>query len=462
MKKTILTGTSILVMILFLSFGENEKFCKTTTIALNKVSPYYDGQWQGMGVASDGACYFGTSCHSAKHGGGFFRFDPETKQFDVLTDDLTRLVGDDITKNTPQGKCHSPVIECNGSIYLSTHLAAYWGDSVLNRYAGSYILSYDLKAKKWHNYGIVKPRYSTYSAIEVDAKRGKIYAMIVPFAPKDKAVDGNHLYQIDMKTAEKRDLGRLGDGTGNFFFFLDDRGRIWSPIWGGNGQLYCYDPDKDKLITYENAFPEPRLAMDGAPVVTASMGLAARAWTWVKPIDGGKRCLFTMGDWGGGDERLWIFDPSKSIETKEAFTPVCYIGSTFLSLALYGNRVFYIQRGDYTTERGYDCEAYRDIPPDANGYSVNNLHLKSVSLDPGDPHRYIDHGKIIDQDGRTPVYIASLAADNKGNIFMNGGWLVKPGDQPTLQYKFGTTDAEEYRALIRGEFFAWVNVSKDL
>ena len=27
---------------------------------------------------------------------------------------------------------------------------------------------------------------------------------------------------------------------------------------------------------------------------------------------------------------------------------------------------------------------------------------------------------IIDQDGRTPAYIASLAADEKGNIFMEG------------------------------------------
>jgi len=462
MMKTIPSTISILALIAFLGTGcdrDKEKFCMTNSIALNKVSPYYDGQWQGMGVASDGACYFGTSCHSAEHGGGYFRFDPATREFEVLTEDFTKLVGDDITKNTPQGKCHSPIIESNGKIYLSTHLAAYWSDSVLNRYAGSYILSYDLKEKKWHNFGVVKPRFSTYSAIEVDGARGKIYAMIVPFSPLDTA-DGIFMYQIDIKTGEKRELGQLSHGKGNFWFYLDDRGRVWTTVWYGSSKLHCYDPDLDSILTYEDPFPEARLAPDGAVADTSSSG-KSKAWTWVKPIDGGKRCLFTMGDWGGGDERLWIFDPSKSLENGEAFTPVCYLGSTFLSLALSGNRVYYVQRGDLTTERFYDCEANRDIPPDSSGYSVNNLHLKSVALNQDDPKPFIDHGRIIDQDGRTPAYIASLAADEKGNIFMEGGWLTRPGDKPTLQYNWASPQTLKYKELKRGEFFAWVNI-KDL
>jgi hypothetical protein len=40
-----------------------------------------------------------------------------------------------------------------------------------------------MKEQKWTNYGIIKPRFSTYSPIEVDAKRGRAYAMVVPFAP---------------------------------------------------------------------------------------------------------------------------------------------------------------------------------------------------------------------------------------------------------------------------------------
>jgi hypothetical protein len=455
MIKKHLSGLIAVAFLVILCSGINGKFCTVNSIALNKISPYYDGQWQGIIAASDGACYFGSSSHTMLHGGGLFRFDPSKKQFDVLTDDLTKLVGDDITKNTPQGKCHCPIIEVDGTLYLTTHLAAYWKD-VLHKYAGSYFLSYNMKEKKWTNYGIIKPRFSTYSAIEVDAKRGKAYAMVVPFAPQDTA-EGNHLYQIDLKTKQKRDLGRLSNGKACFWFYLDDQGRVWSSVWHGTNALQCYDPETDKIITYQNAFPEPKIAPNGNPIEKVSFN--ELCWTWAKSIDGGKRCLFTMGDYGGGDERLWIFDPHKNISSKEAFTPICYIGNTFLSVALGGRRVYFIQRGDNKSSRGYSTEGNRDLPADENGYHVNDLHLKSVSLDQNSSHPFIDHGKLIDQDGRTPAYIGSLAADDKGNVFIDGGWLIKPGDQPTLKYIY---EGNYYETLKRGEFFAWVNINKDL
>ncbi|HXI00047.1 MAG TPA: hypothetical protein VNI52_07240 [Sphingobacteriaceae bacterium] len=190
-----------------------------------------------------------------------------------------------------------------------------------------------------------------------------------------------------------------------------------------------------------------------------------------------------MGDYGGGDERLWIFDPQKDISSKEDFTPVAYIGNTFLSVALGGNRVYFIQRGDNSLSRHYDTEGKRDVAPDKNGHHVNDLHLRSVALDKNDKHPFIDHGKLIDQDGRTPAYIGSLAADNKGNVFMSGGWLTKPGDQTTLMFLFkdskgkvygplehpgqqskneNESSASQYQKLKRGEFFSWVNVNNDL
>jgi hypothetical protein len=124
-----------------------------------------------------------------------------------------------------------------------------------------------------------------------------------------------------------------------------------------------------------------------------------------------------------------------------------------------GNRLYYIQRGDYVTERDYSIGGTRDLPPDKNGYHVNNLHLRSVSLDPEEGYPIIDHGRIIDQDGRTPGYICSLAADDRGNVFICGSWVVKPDDQPTLKYNF---EEDSFEPQNRGEFFAWVNVNQDL
>lgn len=458
---------------------EDQKFCVANTISLNKISPYYDGQWQGITVASDGNCYFGSASHGLEHGGGFFKFDTATKKVDVLAKDLTQLVGDDVTKNSPQGKVHSPIVEHNGNLFFATHLAAYW-DEVLDKYAGSYFLKYNLADKTFTNYGITKPGFSTYSAIDIDKKRNKAYLMIVPFAPKIKA-EGMHLYQLDLLTKEKRDLGKIDEGKASFHFFVDDTGKVWISMWKGNGTLYCYDPAKDKIIKYNNAFPQPKLYPDEK--IASDAAMKGASWTWAQAIDGGKRCLFTMGDYGGGDERLWIFDPSKGIESKEAFTPVGYIGNTFLSVALGGNRVYFIQRGDNTVSRHYDTEGNRDLPADENGYHINDLHLKSISINTDGENSIIDHGKLIDKDGRTPAYIGSLAADDKGNVYMSGGWLTKPGDQPTLMYLFKDSKGKvngplehpgresdkansayttQYLKLKRGEFFSWVNINEDL
>jgi hypothetical protein len=465
MKKAVLVGSVATLAVLagILAIGlhcrSKEKYCTTYSIAINKVSPYYDGQWQGITVASDGACYFGSSCHGLNHGGGFFRFDPNTKQFDVLTDDFSKLVGTDLSKNTPQGKCHSPIIEVDGTLYLATHLAAYW-DDVLDRYEGSHLLSYTLKTKKWRDFGVIKPHWSTYSAIEVDPVRRKIYAMERLFAPK---AEGMRLFQVDVKSGEKRDLGKV-DGEAAYWFYLDNTGKLWFPTRYSRGQLYCYDPKTERIGTYENAFPSPRYAPAGTPCEKGrTKGQAS--WGWAKAIDGGKRCLFTQGDDAGDDERLWIFDPAKDIATKDAFTPICYVGNTFLSVALGGNRVYYIQMNDNAASRNYNIEFNRGIHPDQNGHHRHNLHLRSVALDRKDPRPYVDHGRIIDQDGRTPGYFGSLAADDKGNVFLVGSWLVRPGDQPTLRYTHNVNTISKgkvFETLIRGEFFAWVNVSEDV
>ena len=57
--------------------------CSVRSISLNKFVKYFDGQWQGITVGSDGACYFGASSHSPRHGSSFFKFEPGTSESDI-------------------------------------------------------------------------------------------------------------------------------------------------------------------------------------------------------------------------------------------------------------------------------------------------------------------------------------------------------------------------------------------
>ncbi len=160
-----------------------------------------------------------------------------------------------------------------------------------------------------------------------------------------------------------------------------------------------------------------------------------------------------MGTWGGGDERLWVFDPSKDIESGEAFQPIASIGSTFLHVALGGERVYFVQYEDLNDERTKGAEFEREKDPDVVGYT-ESLHLRSVSIS-GSDHEVIDHGRIIDQEGRACRFINSLAADEKGRVYMNGSFYVNSPKEATLQILFQSHPGEDlYKLVKRGEFFA--------
>jgi hypothetical protein len=299
---------------------------------------------------------------------------------------------------------------------------------------------------------------------------------VVPFLDELVEADGSHLYSVDIETGEMKDLGLVAEkrSAASKTFFIDHEGNCWFTLWkrnqhlhddentgtyqpyyeNDNGNLYCYRPALDKIETYYDVLPYGEL-IDGTPVTEESYR-KERAWTWsdVLPGSGNKKCLFTMGTWGGGDERLWIFDPSKDIESGEAFQPIAYIGSTFLHTALGGDRVYFVQYEDLEDERTTGAEFERESDPDVVGYD-ESLHLRSVSITGGIDQKVTDHGKIIDQDGRALRFTNSLAADDKGRVYINGSFYVNSPKEASFQILFYTHPGEGlYKLVKRGEFFA--------
>ena len=444
-----------------------QKVCHAYSIALNEIEPDYDGQWQGITVASDGNCYFGSSTHSHRHGVGFYRFDPRTRELTTLAKDMTLVCGEDPTKTPPQGKIHSPIVECDGWLYFTTHLSNYW-DEAKDTYTGAHVLGYELATGSFRDLGIVRPRFTVYSAINVDPVRKKLYAHSVPMAEEDRANDGCHIYRIDIPTGEMQDLGKVIQKSWGacFWFYVDHEGNCWFTEWhrggifpeGGHGNLYRVAADSDRIERYDGVLPQCALWPDGELLPEEDQ--LDRSWSWAQALPGRERCLFAMGHLSGEDERLWIFDPSKDLQTGEAFERVGYIGPTFLPVALGVNHVYYIQRGDLVSYRGYSGEAEREKDPDVYG-KTDDYHLKSISLLPEDKGAVIDHGLIVDQKGRTARMIDSLAADQEGRVYSVGSWHILPGDQPTLQYDW-EKPVKEFEVTKRGQFFACCDVSQDI
>lgn len=439
---------------------------KVYSISMNKICKEWDGQWQGMAVASDGNCYFGSSTHAKSHGAGFHKFDPRTYRHTMIVEDMTYQCGE---QDLPfqQGKIHSPIVECDGWLYFCTHLSNYWKEGI-EAYPGAHVFGYEMATGEFRDYGIVKERYSIYSAIAVDPVLKKLYVFSVPFVPELYKSDGCHLMSIDMVTGEKKDCGKVVDGRlgASFWFFVDKDSNVWFTLWKRNyvyendfGNLYCYNPEADSIKVYDNVLPKGQL-IDETPVSEARN--EQRAWTWLSPFPGRDKCYFIQGTLGGGDERLWIFDPSKDIVSGEAFEPVAYIGSSYFETAVGGDRLYFCQYEDLEDARTIFSEDEREIDPDSPAYVDRKIHLRSISLTEGGLHREIkDHGPIIDQDGRQALMIMSMAADDDGHVFVYGSWRPKSFKEATLQYLlFEYPNGDLYRLLKRGEFFAVINTKE--
>ena len=56
------------------------EICDVRSFSMNRICKEWDGQWEGITVASDGNCYFSTSTHSRGHGAGFHMYNPNTKE----------------------------------------------------------------------------------------------------------------------------------------------------------------------------------------------------------------------------------------------------------------------------------------------------------------------------------------------------------------------------------------------
>jgi hypothetical protein len=433
--------------------------CRVESISMNRICKEWDGQWQGITVASDGCCYFSTSTHSRSHGAGFHRYNPETGEHVVLAEDMTIICGEKDT-DSQQGKIHSPIVEHEGWLYFATHLSNYWPKGI-ERYPGAHVLGYEIATGRFRDLGIVKPRYSIYSAIDVDPERDLLYVFVVPFLDELIRDGGCFLYSIDIATGEKNELAQvtIGQRGTSFWFFVDKQGDCWFTLWKWHesyehdrGNLYSYRVNTGEMETYQDVLPKGEW-IDGRPV-TDEKNLEKRSWTWARALPGREKCLFTMGKTGGGDERLWVFDPFVSIENGEAFRPLAYIGSTFLETALGGDRVYFIQYESLDDQRTQLAEANREKSPASLGFN-DELHIRSVCFRPDADPKVVDHGAIIDQDGRRPRMINSLAADDKGRVYMMGSWYVNDYREASMQIMFSEHPGENiYRLVDRGEFFA--------
>jgi hypothetical protein len=384
---------------------------KVRSYALNRFKEVLDGQWQGITVASDGKIYFGSSTHSAYHGAAFFRYDPLVGEIKMLAHDISRICGEDPTNTSPQGKIHSNIEEVDGWLYFATHGAYYH-----RGYTGAHFIGYNMKGGKFRDFGVIQKGYTNYAGVAADPKRKVAYIYLVyPGQRNDRPCP---LFRIDLLSGEKKKVGELPPGGFNaavYYMYVDHEGNCWLPSF--DGALFKYEASKNILKKFSNALP------------SKSSKRVSDQWFYVHGISGSRKAVVTTHD------KLYIFDPlakENHFRFLLSFGPVHLPSET--GWAIGGSKVFFVQQGK------------------------GGLHLKSIDISVKNP-LLTDYGLIVDQDGRQPLRLPSLAADGKGCVYMVGDWRINQGEKGTLRYRF-KGGKEFWERLGRGQFFAVANLTE--
>jgi hypothetical protein len=387
-----------------------------TNYPLNRHIRMLDGQWQGTFLASDGNVYVGGGSHNPDLGAAFFRYEPKARALKMLVENITPFCGEDQSKTPPQGKLHSPVVEHKGWLYLGTHLANYTEEG-RKAYTGAHLLGYHLATGKFRDFGVIHPNFTNYSALGLDARRGRICFYVTPFYEGE----GSRLYWVDIATGRKKDLGlvarwtnRKDHGPPAFHCFVDAAGDCWLTTRYERA-LYVARAATGRIEAHADALPEAVLTY---PV--------RDPWRGLRALDEHRALVLMAGT-------MWIFDSRRAPRGEGTFTPIrdgmdptgrveCF--------AYGGGRL-------YWTFRGKD----RNAP----------LHLLSASVQ--NPGEAVDHGEIVDG-GRRPMWAGDLITDGRGTVYMVGRWYVTDEDMN----EFGMVRHGMRMAV----FFTVIEVAKDL
>jgi hypothetical protein len=205
-----------------------------------KVPSQYSNQESGyfsIVEGHNGRLYLG----SAKYGVNAYliEFDPRTDAMRMVVD-AHQVIGSSATGFAAQAKIHTRNnVGASGRIYFGTKQGYPEKGESRSAYRGGYVMTYDPATGTSEHFGIAKAGHGIISVMP-DEARGVAY---VSTCSDDRPVEHCHFMILDLRRRTYRDLGDLQHAYA--FIVLDDRGRAYHPIRGG--QVARYDPATDRL-----------------------------------------------------------------------------------------------------------------------------------------------------------------------------------------------------------------------
>ncbi len=369
--------------------------------------------FNGMGIAHDGTIYYVITSESYNVAGQMFSLDPKTQKIAHLGD-LTEVVGEKNAKVVAQGKSHVTFIEDNGMLYFSTHLGYYHHVKGVERagpppngyrsYQGGHFVSYDMKTRKFTDLATA-PGQEGIITMSMDVKRGRLYGITWPTG---------HFLRYDLKSKQLKDLGTLfqqGEvGEGPTYrticrsIVIDPRdGSAYFTTGDGVIHRYCYDKDAIEDVVGANLRKDYFGVYD--PSAPGSM-----AYNWRKAVwDPSENVIYGVN---GGSGYLFRFDPrALSVEVLDRLTSESSKKTGMSDHFRYGYLGFDLGPDGHTLYYLTGAPSFKDGKVDK---TQENFDLVTYDI----PNRkYVDHGRIVFQNGDHPRDINAIAVGLDGTVY---------------------------------------------
>ena len=394
-------------------------FCASTDSPVLHAHVYNSGfplgraTFNGMGVAHDGTIYYVITSESYNVAAQMYSLNPKTQKITHLGD-LSEAVGEKNAKVVAQGKSHVAFIEDDGKLYFATHLGYYHQVAGIERagappagyrpYQGGHFLAFDIKTGKFTDLATA-PDHQGIISMNMDRKRGRLYGITWPTG---------HFIRYDLKTQQLKDLGTFfqqGEiGKGPTYrticrsIAIDPRdGSAYFTT--GDGIIHRYSYGKDAVEDVIGA----NLKKDyfGSYDATAP---GSMAYNWRRVVwDSSENVFYGVH---GGSGYLFRFDPRvPSVEVLDRLTSLASQRSGMRDRFDYGYLGFDLGLDGHTLYYLTGAPIYENGKLDRR---QEDFHLITYDIP---NHKYLDHGRIMLDNGNRPQDINSIAVGLDGAVY---------------------------------------------
>lgn len=384
-----------------------------------------DSNYHSLTIASDGNVYFTVNTHHPFGSARLFRFNPETEEVTLLGD-VNTVLGEDVRKQVPHGKIHTPLFEHDGYLYFATHTSYYDGnlprmipDDGRRPYPGGHFMRFNMESGSFEDLAHLGLASEGIITMALDPTSETLYGLTWPTG----LLISYNLDEGQIRNwgavHERGEWGRLPEEW-DFIcrrLGIDPEGNLYGAT--DTGRIWHFERGKQRPVNYLDGLTLDTVppVRDGRFVYQPEPHFFWRNWRtilWNPNTD---------SFWGlhGGSTQLFEFDPaaqtlrsvasmrvgaaSPGQESTSADSPQRNPFRTQLGLTLGpGNTLYYLAHGPPLA-----IDGRRDVQ--------TSVHLLTYPIDDSYSGDTIDHGVLVGPDNRRVFFTESIAIHPNGDIY---------------------------------------------